>query len=481
MSKAPIIDGIMKYISEKNSLFCTPGHKGGRGFSNSKMGKKLYENIIKMDLTEVDGLDNLHAPVGIIKEAEDRLRDLYGSKKSYFLVNGSTSGNLAMIFSCFNEGDKIIVERNCHRSIFNGIILRKLNPIYVKNYFDKNINASLSIDEEYFLKVIQENKDAKGIILTYPNYYGVCSDLKNIIKVAKKYKMKVLVDSAHGAHFGISEGLPQSAVKLGADMVVMSSHKTLPSFTQTAYLHLCGDIEESKVDFYVSSFLSTSPSYMLMSSMDYARNYLEDRGKRDYDNLVELCIKYSKKISKINGLHVLNSEDLSINGKRLEFDATRFVINVEDGCSGFKLYEYLKENNIQPEMCDDRNVVLICSPFDGELQLQNLYKTLKNCNIIKINDNKNQFMNLPDIPEIRFEPYEVLNLKSEKVKIQDSLGKAVKKELVPYPPGIPIIMPGEIINQEIIDCIINFIKAGITVLGIENQGRDTIIEVVSEN
>ncbi|NYC95978.1 arginine/lysine/ornithine decarboxylase [Clostridium acetobutylicum] len=152
MSKTPIIDGIMKYISEKNNLFCTPGHKGGRGFANSEGGRSLYENIIKIDLTEVDGLDNLHDPQGIIKESEERLRDLYESKKSYFLVNGSTSGNLAMIFSCFNEGDKVIVERNCHKSIFNGIILRKLNPVYIKNYFDEDINAPLSIDEEYFFQ-----------------------------------------------------------------------------------------------------------------------------------------------------------------------------------------------------------------------------------------------------------------------------------------------------------------------------------------
>ncbi|AAK78278.1 arginine/lysine/ornithine decarboxylase [Clostridium acetobutylicum] len=481
MSKTPIIDGIMKYISEKNNLFCTPGHKGGRGFANSEGGRSLYENIIKIDLTEVDGLDNLHDPQGIIKESEERLRDLYESKKSYFLVNGSTSGNLAMIFSCFNEGDKVIVERNCHKSIFNGIILRKLNPVYIKNYFDEDINAPLSIDEEYFFKIIRENMDAKGIILTYPNYYGVCCDLEAIVREAKKYNMKVLVDSAHGAHFGISEKLPESAVKLGADMVVMSCHKTLPSFTQTAFLHLCGDVEESKVDFYVSSFLSTSPSYMFMSSMDYARCYLEERGKHDYDNLVDLCIKYSKKINEINGLHVLGKSDLRINGKVLNFDATRLVINVEDGCSGFKLYTYLKENRIQPEMCDHRNVVLICSPFDGELQLQNLYNTLRKCNIIKLNDDNKVSVLLSSMPENKFAPYEVLNLESEKINIKDSVGKVCKKALVPYPPGIPVIMPGEVINENVVDIILKAVKDNITVLGIENRNKEITIDVVCED
>lgn len=202
-----------------------------------------------------------------------------------------------MIFSCFKEEDKIIVERNCHRSIFNGIIMRKLKPIYIKNKVYRQFNAPLSIDLEHFLSLIKENKDAKGIVITYPNYYGVCPNLKVIIKEAKKYDMKVLIDSAHGAHFGVCEKLPKSALELGADMVVMSAHKTLPSLTQTAFLHIGKDsiIDINKVDFYISAFSSTSPSYLFLCSMDYSRFYLEKYGQEHYNELINRANYYRKK------------------------------------------------------------------------------------------------------------------------------------------------------------------------------------------
>lgn len=172
--KLPLVEGVLKYIKENNIRFSMPGHKGKIGFNSTEIGRELYKNFIDMDITEVEGVDNLHNAEGIIKEAEEALAKFYGSKRSYFLVNGSTSGNLTMIFSTFNEGDKVIVERNCHKSIFNGIILRKLKPVYIKNKINLKYDAPLSIDEEHFLHVLDENRDAKGIIITYPNYYGVC-------------------------------------------------------------------------------------------------------------------------------------------------------------------------------------------------------------------------------------------------------------------------------------------------------------------
>jgi len=336
LSKLPLVDGILRYVNNGNISFTMPGHKGGLGFLETIDGKRIYENLIKCDVTETPGLDNLHHPEGIIREAQELLKELYGSTKAYFLVNGSTSGNLAMIFASFNEGDKIIVERNCHRSIFNGIIMRKLKPIYIKNEINNQYNAPLSIDMEHFLYCIKENKDAKGIVITYPSYYGVCLDLAAVVKEAKKYNMKVLVDSAHGAHFGVSDNLPESAVKLGADMVVMSSHKTLPSFTQTAYLHVMSAADVEKVDFYVSAFTSTSPSYMLMCSMDYARFFLETEGKEAYDKLLVLTERYKQMINKIKGFHVLSEDDLNINRRdnKLRLDGTRYILNIAKGYSG---------------------------------------------------------------------------------------------------------------------------------------------------
>lgn len=467
----------MNYIRENNSQFCMPGHKQGRGFLSTEAGRKFYNNLLKFDLTEVDGLDNLHHADGIIKAAEEKLKSLYGSEKSYFLVNGSTSGNLAMIFSSFEEGDKVIVERNCHRSIFNAIIMRKLRPVYIKNDFNNEINAPLSINEEYFFNLIKENGDAKGIIITYPSYYGVCCDLEAVAKEAKKRGMKVLVDAAHGAHFGISKKLPQSPVKLGCDMVVMSSHKTLPSLTQTAYLHICNrNVDIEKVDFYVSAFLSTSPSYLLMSSMDYGRFYLEEKGKEEYEKLIKICDKYIDKINKIDGIHILNEKDLKLKNKEQVFiDKTRFVINIKKGYSGFKLYDYLKDNLLQPEMCDSQNVILIFSPFNTENEFNRLYEVLKN---IKLEEMKAEYFDLIEtsIPEMKFKPWEALEKKGTMVKLHESEGSICRNAVVPYPPGIPILMPGEIVNKKSIEEIEYYLNNGATVLGVE----DSLINIVAK-
>lgn len=462
-----------------------PGHKNGRGFLNTPVGKELYKNIIRMDLTEVDGMDNLHHPEGIIYASQKLLSKFYGSKKSYFLVNGSTSGNMAMIFSAFKEGDKVIVERNCHRSIFNGILLRKLNPVYIKSHLDNKYEAPLSIDMEHFLMQIKENSDAKGIIVTYPTYYGTCSDLGAIIKEAKKYKMKVLVDSAHGAHFGISDKLPESALKLGADMVVMSAHKTLPAFTQTSYLHIGKDADTEKTDFYVSAFMSTSPSYMLMCSLDYARYYLQFYGKNEYERLVETADRYRKLINKLPYLHVLEKSETSrsceaaCQNQCFDMDPTRYVLNLNKGLSGNKLLSYLRKNKIQGEMSDGRNVILIFSPFNDESEFKALYEVLKDCNSdeLKAPESEKDTSCLYNavLPESRILPCKVSDAESRKVNISKAEGRICAEAVIPYPPGIPLVMPGEIINREIIEKIMYCIENKITLLGITDAELLNII------
>ena len=480
MSRLPLVDGVLTYIKEKNVSFCMPGHKGGLGFLRTAKGKELYENFIKGDITEVDGLDNLHHAEGIIKESQQLLSRYYGSMKSYFLVNGSTSGNFAMIFSSFDEGDKIIVERNCHRSIFNAIIMKKLKPVYIKNKINSKYDVPFPFDKEHFLCLIRENKDAKGIIITYPNYYGICVDLLFVTKIARKYNIKVLVDAAHGAHFGANKLLPQNPMKMGANMVVMSAHKTLPSLTQTAFLHVGEDIDISKVDFYASAFLSTSPSYMLLCSMDYARFYLEEYGENDYEDLIKMCKLSRVKINKLGKFHILGPEDLEDvlekpvrNINNFTMDLTRYVLNVPKGYSGHKLLEYLRINKIQAEMSDSRNVVLIFSPFNKEQDFDKLYLVLKNCDMQSL---KEQYVQIIDyvMPVQVMLPYEVMDRKKIMVVLKNSEGEICAQAIVPYPPGIPIVMPGERLDEYNIAMIIYYLKCNVTVLGI-NDGKVAIV------
>lgn len=471
MSRLPLVEGLLKYVKENNIPFSMPGHKAGRGLNYTKEGIELLNNIVSCDVTEVDGLDNLHNPDGIIKESLELLSNFYNSQKSYFLINGSTSGNLAMIFSNFNEGDKIIVERNCHRSIYNGIIMRKLKPIYIKNKINYKYDAPFSIDKEHFSCIIREHNDAKGIIITYPNYYGICCDLSYIVNEAKKYNMKVLVDSAHGAHFKANEKLPKDALELGCDMVVESSHKTMPSFTQTAFLHVNHGIDTEKVDFYISSFLSTSPSYMLMASMDYGRFFLETYGRDAYDKLIDLCEEYRIKINKLENFHIISKEDLYSD---IDLDKTRYIINVKSGYSGHKLLEYLREEKIQCELSDARNVVAIFSPFNDRMDFEALYRALDKCNIENLRENRIEALE-QEIPEIRLFPHEVMEKKKIKVNINSSLNKICGTSIVPYPPGIPLVMPGEIINKDIIKSINYYIENHVTILGVE-ENKISIVE-----
>lgn len=478
MSELPLLNGVLKYIKENNISFCMPGHKNGRGFYNTSIGRKFADNILKFDITEIEGVDNLHNQKGIILDASERLRDFYGSKKSYFLVNGSTSGNMIMLFSSFNEGDKILVGRSCHSSIFNGIIMRKLKPVYLKNIISKRLNAPVSIDLEHFLQIIKKNKDAKGIVVTYPNYYGLCSNLKLIIEEAKKYNMKVLVDCAHGAHFGIHPDLPKSAVKLGADMVVTSAHKTLCSLTQSAYLHVNNEDDIDRADFYFDVFSSTSPSYIALCSMDYARFYLEEYGCRDYGKLIKRNQYYGEKINSVSGLSIIGREDIaSFNRKHSmdanlpdiwDMDTTRYVINLEKNFDGNLLLKYLRKCGIQCEMSDSSNVILIFSPFNRKEEYDALYNALKNCNLDKL---KHKCLDIVeyDIPEAKMLPWEALRREKQGVSLGDSVGKISGVNVIPYPPGVPILLMGELIDRNIVEIISYYVENGADLIGIKDN------------
>ena len=210
----PLLEELLKYHKENNLILSMPGNKCGKGFLRDDIGREFVNNLGFLDITEVEPLDNLHCPEGIIKEAQDLLSKTYGVKKAYFMVNGSSGGNLASIFSAFIEGDEVLVERNCHKSIYNGLILRKLKVTYIEPIIDKENGIFLPPNEENIYKALKKADNPKGIILTYPNYFGICYDIENVIKDLKSKGMKVIIDGAHGAHFGVNEKLPKSIASI---------------------------------------------------------------------------------------------------------------------------------------------------------------------------------------------------------------------------------------------------------------------------
>jgi arginine/lysine/ornithine decarboxylase len=348
--------------------------------------------------------------------------------------------------------------------------MKKLQPIYIKNFISKKYNAPISIDMEHFLQKLESEKDIRGIVLTYPNYYGIACDLDFIVKACKKKGLKVLIDCAHGAHFGISTLLPENPIRLGADMVVMSAHKTLPSLTQTAYLHIGERVNESMVDFYVSAFSSTSPSYIFMAAMDYARFYLDRYGKEGFENTIKIVNQYRAKINELKGFHVLNQEDVreEYKGYSISLDNSRMMINIDKGYNAHAVLDYLRSKGVQCEMSDGFNLVLIASPFNTIEDFEALYNALMRCHLEKFATNYID-VNVNDIPERVLLPWQVEDKKWELVNVKDSIGMISAANIVPYPPGIPLIMMGEIIDKDVINMIQYYLNNGVTVLGIEEQ------------
>jgi arginine/lysine/ornithine decarboxylase len=469
LDRLPLVNGLLNYINKEHSYFAMPGHKMGKGFTGD--AASLFKNILKADVTELPGLDNLHNPEGIIKDAEERLSALYGSKKSYFLVNGSTSGNMIAIFSSFKEGDKVIVERSCHTSIFNGIVLRKLNPVYIYQDFDNRYNLGIELSLSKILDIIKENPDAKGIILTVPNYYGAACNLESIICEAKIKKMTVIIDGAHGAHFIASDKLPKSPVLSGADIVINSAHKTLPALTQSAYLHINNEFLIDKADFYFSVFNSTSPSYLLMASMDYSRYYLEEH-KIEWDNLIERCEITRLKIENLGGYHILEGNELE-NSK---LDRTRYLINLSSGVSAYKIKDILMNNSIEIEYNDCNNLILIFSPFNTEKELDKLFSVLKGINIKRLKEDGKEIRYKFPRPARVLQPYEAVEELGETVLLKDSLNRIVKRAVAFYPPGIPCILPGELMDIDTLNMIEYYKGNKIEALGIQQDKIDVVQE-----
>lgn len=463
MNKAPLLEELLKYKSENNLILSMPGNKSGKGFLRDELGKRLKDSLGDLDITEVDPLDNLHNPEGVIKEAQELLAKTYKVKKAYFLVNGSSSGNLAAIFSAFKEGEEVLVERNCHKSIYNALILRKLKVIYIDAVVDDNLGIFLPPKEEEINNALKKAKDPKGIILTNPNYFGIYYDLQKTIEKLRKEGLKVIIDSAHGAHFGFNEKLPKSMATLG-DYVVVSAHKTLPSLTQGAFL-LVNSMDDS-IEFYLKAFMTTSPSYLIMASLDYSRYYLDNYAKEDYDNLIERAEKYRKDINLLNKVYIVSNKDIEEN---YNIDKSRYLMIVEEGYSGHKLLEYLRSKQIQSEMSFSKGVVLILSPSNTDKDFQKIYSAIKelNMDILKTEESIVEFSK--SYPKKVLEPYEVFNFKYKYMNLKESIDKVSKEFIVPYPPGIPVVCPGEKITSEVIDILMSYINNNLSVIGVENN------------
>jgi arginine/lysine/ornithine decarboxylase len=455
-TKIPLYEALVHYKNTNPISFHVPGHKSGAILNPHS--RNLFQELLKIDATEISGLDDLHSPEGVIKEAEELLAALYQVKRSFFLINGSTVGNLAMILSVCERDDVILVQRNCHKSVLNAIKLAKARPVFLEPEYDRAWKTTTGVSEEIVERAISLYPNAKAIILTYPNYYGMVYDLKSVIGVAHHKNIPVLVDEAHGPHFIIGEPFPASAIQLGADMVVHSAHKTLPAMTMGSYLHINSNrVNRDKVKEYLQMLQSSSPSYVIMASLDLARNYLATYEPNDLEYLQDEISNFKKELATIQSIKVLEYPD-SVG------DTLKITIQSRSKLSGFELQKRFEEKGIYTELADPYNVLLIL-PLLKENQdyplAEAVSKIKELLQEIPYSPIEDEFLiSSGKISELAI-PYEKLSyIENQVIPISVAAGQVCAETIIPYPPGIPLLLMGELITEEKVKQLTQLINNG---------------------
>lgn len=452
-NRTPLFDAIKQYNKRQVIPFDVPGHKHGKGIP--ELVEFVGSKVLEIDVNSMKELDNLNSPSGVIKEAEALMADAYCSDHAFFLVNGTSSGIQAMIMSACNPGEKIIMPRSAHKSAINGLIISGAVPIYIQPETSERLGIAVGVSVESIQLAIAKNPDAKAVFLINPTYYGTTSNLKEIISIAHMHGMAVLVDEAHGAHLAFHEELPPEAMCLGADMAAVSLHKTGGSLTQSSALLLNnGLVQRSHVKTVLNLTQTTSASYLLMGSLDIARRMLATRGKEIFDNILNIARIARKEINNIEGLYAFGKELIGEPGI-YNFDETKLGINVADlGITGFRAYDILRdEYNIQVELGDVFNILAIISVGDDMGSIQALMSALKDMSK-RYRGGGMQFdkINLTN-PELIVSPRNAFFASKKLVRLEEAEGEISGESIMVYPPGIPIITPGERVSKEIINYI----------------------------
>ena len=471
--KAPIYEALKSFSRKRVVPFDVPGHKRGKG--NKELTDFLGEKCMHLDVNSMKPLDNLIHPVSVIKEAEELAADAFGADHAFFMVGGTTSSVQAMILTAIKRGDKIILPRNVHRSVINALIISGGVPIYVNPEIDSELGIALGMSLKKVEEAIKQNPDAKAIFVNNPTYYGICSNLKGIVDLAHKNDMLCLVDEAHGTHFYFANGLPMSAMSVGADMAAVSMHKSGGSLTQSSFLVTKNTVNPGYVRQIINLTQTTSGSYLLMSSLDISRKKLALEGESIFSKVMEMTEYAREEINDIGGYYAYG-KDL-INGDTIyDFDSTKLSINTLGiGLAGIEVYDLLRdEYDIQIEFGDIGNVLAYVSIGDNYKNLERLVSALYE---IKRLYGKEPFKTAPVEyinPEVVLSPQEAFYTYKESIPIENSNGRICTEFIMCYPPGIPILAPGERITKEIIDYIKFAKEKGCFLTGTEDMNANNI-------
>ena len=471
-----IYGALRKYADSDAYPFHMPGHKRTTGWMTDPF---------QIDITEIDGFDNLHCAEGIILEAQKRAAKLYGADESFFLVNGSTAGILSAISSCVKKDGKILMARNSHKSAYHAVFLKNLDVVYLypKTIQEYGINGGYAPEE--IEKILDSDDEIEAVFLTSPTYDGIVSDIKEIARIVHSHKIPLIVDEAHGAHFGMAEGFPKSAVENGADIVIQSLHKTLPSLTQTAILHRNGNrTDRDRLMRYLQIYPTSSPSYIFMAAMDECLTQIKRNGEMIFQDFRKNLLAFREDTKDLKVIHI-PSEELKGKDGVFDFDPSKLILSVrESQKSGKWLMERLREEfHLELEMACGDYALAMTSVCDRKEGFQRLSDALHQIDIQLCEEKKNLNKEENKEDEILFSLQkmecaarigQMEEEEMERVGWENCAGRIAGEYAYLYPPGIPLIVPGEIITEGLIKQIAYYRKRRFRIQGLSDDSGNTL-------
>lgn len=478
MMERSLLEELEIYQKSDYYPFHMPGHK---------RNPQIDYIPAEIDITEIDGFDNLHHPQGILKAAQKRAAELYGAEESFFLVNGSTSGILAAISAAVESGGSLLMARNSHKAAYHGAFLRNLRVQYLYPEIMGDYGICGGISPKQTEELLASDKDIQAVFITSPTYEGMVSNIEEIADIVHRYGKILIVDEAHGAHFGIAgNDFPKSAVAAGADIVIQSIHKTLPSLTQTAILHVQGSyVDRSRLRRYLQIYQTSSPSYVFMAGIDSCIRLMERRGNELFRQYQDRLQFFYKEAEKLEYLSVLNPKEAAGSWEVKEMDASKICIFTgRAAMSGVQLYEILLERyHLQMEMSAGNYVLAMTSVMDTLEGFERLLQALCELDreIARMGRIKGQevhrmnhrafFMGGRQL----LKASEVENMEGEVLPITECVGRISKEYRYVYPPGVPVLVPGECISGDTVELLEYYEETGLNVLGQEHA--DGLLEV----
>lgn len=472
--RAPIYEALVRLKARRIVPFDVPGHKRGRG--NRELAEFLGQRCMDVDVNSMKPLDNLCHPVSVIKEAEELAADAFGAAHAFFMVGGTTSAVQSMILSAVKAEDEIILPRNVHRSVINAMILCGAVPVYVNPETNARLGISLGMRVSEVERAIREHPNAKAVVVNNPTYYGICSDISSIVRLAHENNMLVLADEAHGTHFYFGDDMPPAAIHAGADIAAVSMHKSGGSLTQSSFLLTGKNVNADYVRQIINLTQTTSGSYLLMSSLDMSRRNLALNGKEIFDRIRSLVNYARREINEIGDYYAYSSE--IANGDSIfAFDETKLSIHTLDiGLAGIEVYDILRDDyDIQTEFGDMGNLLAYVSVGDREKDIERLISALSEIRRRFKRDKTGMLETEYISPKVLETPQRAFYADKEQIPIACSAGRVCSEFVMCYPPGIPILAPGELITEQIIEYIAYAKEKGCTLLGTE----DSAVEMVN--